>query len=122
MRTAALCGGKLSARGLRGAVRWGGEHRLAAAAQQQPCPERWSLSEAPPPKPPVLTAYMAVQVFQDFPVDDSADERALAHQVAVMVMVVVVVLVLVLVLVLVVHSYGRLLTDYYYYPPGQMPH
>ena len=61
---------------------------------------------------------MAVQVFQDFPVDD-ADEKALAHQVAVMVMVVVVVL-LVLVLVLVVHSYGRLL--YYYYPPGQMPH
>jgi len=62
---------------------------------------------------------MAVQVFQDFPVDNSADEKALAHQVAVMVMVVVVVL-LVLVLVLVVHSYGRLL--YYYYPPGQMPH
>ena len=48
-----------------GAVRWGGEHRLGAAAQPQP----WSLSEAPP-EPPVLTAYMAVQVSQDFPVDD----------------------------------------------------
>ena len=54
-----------SPRGLRcGAVGWGAPP--GAAAQSQP----WSLSEAPPKPPPVLTAYMAVQVSQDFPVDD----------------------------------------------------